>query len=104
MDPNLAKLRETDAYKNLIHERSKSKWFLAALMLIVYYGFILIIAFAPHIFAIPISSGVTSLGILSGLGIILFSFVITGIYVRKANNVLEPLTEQLHIEAEKLQK
>lgn len=96
MDKKIEELRNSDEFKELIATRSKSKWFLAALMLFVYYGFVLVIAFKPEIFAAKIGSGHTTLGIAVGLGVILFSFVITGIYVRKANRVLEPLTKKLH--------
>lgn len=71
-------------------------------MLAVYYGFIMVIAFAPDVFAQKIGSGHTSLGILVGFAVIIFSFVITGIYVRKANKELEPLTEDLHKKAEEI--
>lgn len=93
-------LKDSEEYKTLIAERGKSKWTLAVAMWVVYYGFILVIAFAPDIFAIKIGDH-TSLGIAIGLGVILFSFFVTGIYVKKANKVLEPLTEKLHALAEK---
>lgn len=104
MEQKIKELSKTSAYKKLIHERKKTIWPLTVIMLVAYYGFVLIIAFAPKVFAIPISSGVTSLGIASGLGLIFFTFIITGIYVRKANNVLEPLTKELHKKAEKILK
>jgi uncharacterized membrane protein (DUF485 family) len=102
MSSMLHDLKETTEYQDLIRKRSKSKWSLAFLMLAVYYGFILIIAFAPDFFAQKVGLEHTSLGIVVGLGVILFSFIITGIYVNKANNEFEPLTEKLHKKAEEL--
>lgn len=99
MDKKLEELKDSAAYKELVSRRSRSKWFLAALMLVVYYGFILVIAFEPEVFAQKIGLGHTSLGIAVGLGVILFSFLITGIYVRKANKVFEPLTKELQDKA-----
>lgn len=99
MTVNIEELKESEEYKELIATRSKSKWFLAILMLVVYYGFVMVIAFHDNfgnIFAQKIGDGHTSVGIVVGLGVILFSFLITGIYVRKANKVLEPLTKKLH--------
>ena len=96
MDEKLEVLRNSEEYKTLISKRSKSKWSLAALMLMAYYGFVMVIAFEPEIFAKKIGEGHTTLGIVVGLGVILFSFLITGLYVHKANKVLEPLTEKLH--------
>lgn len=99
MSNKIEELRNSEEYKTLIATRSKNKWFLATLMLIVYYGFVLVIAFWPDLFAYKIGIGHTSLGIATGLGVILFSFVITGIYVRLANNVLDPLTKKLQEKA-----
>ena len=99
MDERIEELKNSDEYKQLIAIRSKAKWSLALLMLVVYYGFVLVIAFKPEIFAIKIGDGHTSLGIAVGFGVILFSFLIPGVYVQKANKVLEPLTEKLHEKA-----
>lgn len=99
MDSKLAELQESEEYKELIAKRSQIKWPLAFLMLLVYYGFILIIAFAPDLFALKVGDGHTSVGIAIGLGVIIFSFIITGIYVQKANKILEPLTDKLHEKA-----
>jgi len=102
MDEKIEKLRASEEYKELIAVRSKSKWSLTFLMLLTYYGFVIVIAFKPEVFAIKIGSGHTSLGIAAGLFIILFSFLITGLYVRKANKVLQPLTKKLHEKAGEL--
>lgn len=100
VEKTLHDLCNSDEYKELISTRKKVTRPLAFLMLAVYYIYILVIAFAPDILAKPIGDGPTTLGILIGLGIILFSFVITGIAVHFANTRLEPLTEKLHLKAD----
>jgi len=102
MEEKLRKISESPEYQELIKARSKSKWTLAVVMLVVYYGFIMVIAFAPEIFAQSVGGGHMSVGILVGLIVIFFSFVITGIYVHKANTVFEPLSKKLHEAAEDL--
>lgn len=102
MNEKLHNLKETEEYQELISSRSKSKWSLSFLMLVVYYGFIMVIAFVPDIFALKVGSGYTSLGIVVGLAVIIFSFVITGLYVHKANRDFEPLTEKLHKKASEI--
>lgn len=102
IEKKLDALRHTDEYKALVAARSKIAWPLTFLMLGVYYAYILVIAFAPDVFAQKIGEGHTTVGIVVGLGVILFSFVLTGIYVHKANTVLEPMTEELHKKAEGL--
>ena len=64
-------------------------------MLVVYYGFILMIAFDPSLLATKIGDSHTSYGIVVGLGVMFFSFLITCTYVHKANQVLDPLTKKL---------
>lgn len=95
-DKLLDAIRMTPEYQELVSTRSKITWPLAALMLVVYYAYILVIAFAPDFFATKIGEGHMTYGIVIGLGVILFSFLLTGIYVHTANTKLEGLTEKLH--------
>lgn len=79
-------------FQELVRQRSKLSWTLAALILLVYYSFILVIAFAPDMLGIPIRANATmTWGIVMGLGVILFTFIITGIYVHQANTVYDRL-------------
>ena len=58
--------------------------------------------FSEGLLAQSVGGGHMSVGILVGLIVIFFSFVITGIYVHKANTVFEPLSKKLHEAAEDL--
>jgi len=82
-------------YQTLIHTRRRLTWLLAATVIVVYFSLILSIAFAPEYLGTPIGSGVTSIGIVLGMGMILFCFLVTGFYVYYANHVLEPLTARI---------
>jgi uncharacterized membrane protein (DUF485 family) len=64
-------------------------------MLAVYYGYIALIAFNKPFLAQPLGAGVTTLGIPIGMGVIVFTIVITGLYVRRANKVYDRLTAEL---------
>jgi uncharacterized membrane protein (DUF485 family) len=64
-------------------------------MLVVYYGFILLVAFDKPLLATRIGSGVTTVGIPLGLGVILFTVVITAIYVSRANRRFDALTDAI---------
>ena len=44
---------------------------------------------------LPVVEGVTTIGMPLGLGVIVFTIVITGIYVRRANSEYDELTEQI---------
>jgi uncharacterized membrane protein (DUF485 family) len=63
-------------------------------MLAVYFGFILTIAFNKEILASKINDGLT-LGIPVGLGIIILAWLLTGVYVRWANNHYDKKVEEL---------
>ena len=67
----------------------------------VYYGYIALIAFNKPFLAQPIGAGVTTLGIPIGMGVIIFTIVITGIYVRRANGEYDRLTAEILKEASK---
>ena len=64
-------------------------------MLIVYYGFILLIAFQKDLLAARIGDGVMTWGIPIGFGVIVFTILITAFYVRRANSEFDDLTEKV---------
>ena len=64
-------------------------------MLVVYYGFILLVAFDKQLLATRIGQGVMTLGMPIGLGVIVFTIVITAVYVRRANNEFDKLSDDI---------
>ena len=82
-------------YIALKASRSRFGWLLAILMLIVYYGFILLVAFKKDFLAQRLGDGVMTVGMPIGLGVILFTVLITVIYIRRANRDFDALTERL---------
>lgn len=101
IDPMVAKIEANPKYHELRRKRNLFGWSLTALMLVVYYGYIALIAFDKQFLAQPIGAGVTSLGIPIGLGVIVFTVLITGIYVRRANGEYDRLTAEILKEAAK---
>ena len=94
-DPMVARIEANPAYQELKRKRSSFGWILTILMLVVYYGFIGLIAFDKEFLARPIGSGVTTLGIPIAFGVIIFTIVITGLYVRRANSEYDRLTAKI---------
>lgn len=94
-DQTLDKIRANPKYQHLVSTRSTYSWVMTILMLVVYYGYILVIAFKKEALAVPLGAGVTTVGIPIGLGVILFTIVITGIYVRRANTEFDALTAEI---------
>lgn len=99
MDQDIVrKIENNPHYIQLVKDRTLFGWLLAFAMLLVYYGFILLIAFKKELLSIPIGKGVTTTGIPIGLFVIVFTVVITGIYVRHANHKYDELTAAIHRE------
>lgn len=94
-DPIVQKIQNHPKYKELRAKRNPLGVTLTIIMLIVYYGYVGLIAFDKELLAKPIGSGVTSLGIPLGMGVIVFTIVITVYYVYVANNKFDVLTEEL---------
>jgi uncharacterized membrane protein (DUF485 family) len=88
-------LLRSPRFQELVRQRTKFAWTLSIVMLVIYFGFILLVAFAKPLLATKIGDGVTSLGIILGLGVILSAFVLTGIYVQRANSRFDEMTRHL---------
>jgi len=82
-------------FQELVAKRTRFAWVLSAAMLVIYFGFIFIIAFAPKSLGTPIGSGVTTIGIPLGLFVIVSAFVLTGIYVHRANTEFDAITREI---------
>jgi uncharacterized membrane protein (DUF485 family) len=82
-------------FQELVRQRTRFAWTLSIAMLVIYFGFILLVAFAKPLLATKIGDGVTSLGIILGLGVIVSAFILTGIYVQRANSRFDELTRRL---------
>ncbi|HET9822838.1 MAG TPA: DUF485 domain-containing protein [Burkholderiaceae bacterium] len=82
-------------YIALKSRRSRFGWTLAIAMLVVYYGFILLVAFNKPFLAQRLGEGVTTMGMPVGLGVILFTVLITVIYIRRANREFDDLSERI---------
>lgn len=91
-DPVIDKIQRHPKYLELKRKRSGFGWALTLVMMVVYYGYIALIAFDKAFLAQPIGTGVTSLGVPIGMGVIVFTIVITAIYVRRANSEFDDLT------------
>ena len=95
------RIRANPKYQELVSKRNSYGWIMTALMMIVYYGYILLVAFNKEFLAQKTGAGVMSIGIPIGIGVILFTIIITGIYIRRANTEFDDLKAQVIKEATK---
>lgn len=90
------KVKSNPKYHELVSSRSKFAWIMSVLMLVIYYAFILTIAFNKSLMATPLGQNSTmTIGIPIGLAVIISAFVLTGIYIRRANAVFDKLTREI---------
>lgn len=82
-------------YKRLVKVRSTYGWILTFIMLIVYFGYIYLVAFNKDFLSRPLGTGVTTLSIPIGIGLIIFTILLTGIYVRRANSEFDTLNDEI---------
>lgn len=97
MDANLAqKIAAHPTYQKLKHARSSLGWWLTAAMMVVYYGFIVLVAFFKPLMSTRLGDGVTTVAMPVGLFVIVFTVAITAFYVRRANSEFDRLSAELN--------
>ena len=94
-DPLVSKIQSHPGYRELRRRRNSLGIRLTLLMLLVYYGYIALIAFDKALLSRPIGAGVTTLGVPLGMGVIVFTIVITAVYVRRANREFDAINESI---------
>lgn len=96
------RIEQNPRFQELVAKRDKFAWTLSAIMLGLYVAFILLIAFEPQLLGTRISpEGTTTWGIPLGIGLILSAFVLTGIYVKRANGEFDSLNQEILDEVQK---
>ena len=82
-------------YQELKAKRSSFGWWLTLAMMVVYYGFIFLVAFDKTLVSQRLGNGVMTVGIPLGFGVIVFTIAITAYYVKRANSEFDDLTDQI---------
>lgn len=85
-------------FQELIKKQNLISNFFSALILLIYFSFILIIAFNPAFFSKKVLDMELTVGILSGFLIIIFSMILTFIYVIISNTILDNLRNNINNE------
>jgi uncharacterized membrane protein (DUF485 family) len=96
MEADLAQRIATNPhYQELKAKRSSFGWWLTLAMMLVYYGFIVLVAFNKSFLSQRMGEGVMTVGIPIGFGVIVFTVIITAIYVRRANSEFDDLADKV---------
>lgn len=100
-DVQVERILQNPKFKALVAKKRNLSWSLAALMLFIYIGFTLLVAYSPDLLRTPISEGsVITLGIPLAVGVIVISFVLCGVYSSVANNSFDLLNKEAMDEVE----
>lgn len=95
-DALVARIAGHPRYQELKSKRMRLGVWLTIAMLVVYYGFIVLVAYYKPLMSTRIGAGVTTWGMPVGLFVIVFTIFITGIYVRRANGEFDRMSEELN--------
>ncbi|MEO8014268.1 DUF485 domain-containing protein [Polaromonas sp.] len=96
MDDDLVqRIARNPKYQELKAKRTSYGWWLTLAMMVVYYGFILLVAFNKPFLSQRMGEGVMTIGVPIGFGVIVFTIVITAIYVQRANKEFDDLTAEV---------
>ena len=92
MDDNaITRIENSSRFVELVTARRSFGWTLTILMLVIYYGFIALVAFAPATIGAKVGGSVT-VGLVLGIAVILSAVILTGIYVLRANGTYDDMT------------
>ena len=94
------RMRANPKFDALVRTRGRFAWTLTFVVLAAFYGFVMVVAFAPAVLGRPLVEGGTlTVGIAAGLSMFVGFWILTFLYVRKANGEFDALTADLVREA-----
>ena len=100
MDEVAARVEANPKYHKLVSKRNSYSIIMTLCVMVVYYGYILMIAFDKEWLGSKLGEGMTtSIGIPLGVGVIVITIILTNVYVRRANTEFDELTSQIIKEA-----
>ena len=95
------KIRANPKFQAFVKKRNTYSIIMTVLGALAYYGFILLVAYNKEFLATKIGTGVTTIGIPLGVGVIVFTIILTWIYVGRANTEFDTESEAIVKEASK---
>ncbi|MGY8709732.1 DUF485 domain-containing protein [Bradyrhizobium sp. 18BD] len=93
---DLKAIQTHPAFNQLARERARLGVGMSIVMAAAYFAYILTIAFWPRLLGRPLWDGtVITWGVLIGVGLIALGFILTAVYVRRANCRFDQLSQLL---------
>jgi len=94
-DELVERIENNPKYQELVSKRNSFGIKLGIFVLVMFYAFILTIAFNKEVLATKIGDGLTTIAFPIALAILVISFITTLIYVKRANGEFEDLTDEI---------
>ena len=96
------RMRSHPKFPELVQKRSRFAWTLAAIVLVLFYGFVLLVAFRPEALGQPLAEGSRyTVGVVIELCMFILFWVLTALYVRRANTEFDALNQEIIRDAQK---
>lgn len=90
------RMRANPKFKDLVTQRRRFAWTLSIIVLTMFYGFVLTVAFSPATIGTPLAEGsMWTIGVAAELFMFVFFWVLTALYVYRANTRFDALNEQI---------
>lgn len=95
------RIRQNPKFAALVSRRTRFAVLLSLIVLVPYYTFMMITAFKPALLATPIGEGaIITWGWPIAALLIIGSWLLTGLYIRRANGEFDELNQQILKEAQ----
>lgn len=91
-----ARIRENPKFQELVARRSRYSWALSAIVVLVFYGFVMVVAFNPKLIGEPVAEGsMWTIGIVFGLLMFICFWLMTAMYVHRANGEFDNISQDV---------
>lgn len=95
-NPVYEQVRRNPRFQELTKKRGRLAAILSTIVLVSYYGFMMIVAFAPALLHQPLAEGsVLTVGVPAGAAIIIVGWILTGVYSHVANTTFEEMGNEI---------
>jgi len=101
--PNIqVKIRRNPKFAELVGKRTRFAIILSLIVLVPYYSYMLLVSMQPQLFAAKISEGsVITIGWPIAALIVVVGWLLTGVYISRANGEFDRMTQEILKEAGK---
>ncbi|MBK7564979.1 MAG: DUF485 domain-containing protein [Propionivibrio sp.] len=96
------RMRVNPKFQELVAKRGRFAWTLSIVVLVLFYGFVLMVAYNPSTLGQPVSDGsMLTVGVAAELFLFVLFWLLSALYVRRANTEFDDLTQEVIKQARK---